>query len=258
MSGEHGKLVSGAAYRAHYDSLSGFEGVCTLARARWNLEMLAEAPAGRVLEVGCGSMILARMAREVGIGFTSWTLVEPQEDFVALARAAAAEDVRLGVVAGYLEAEGAALAAAEPEGFDTILISSLLHETTQPGPLLAAALALARPGARLLANVPNARSFHRLLAVEAGLIPAPETLSTRDAALGHPVVYDAETFRALLENAGLVDVQIDGYLFKPFTHAQMEKLLGPDDDALVEGLIRLGRQFPDSAAEICATGRKPG
>ena len=258
MSGEYGKLVSGAVYRAHYDSLEGFEGVCTLARARWNLEMLAETPAGRVLEVGCGSMILARLAREAGIGFTSWTVVEPEGDFVALARAAAEEDPRLGVVAGYLEAQCATLAQAAPGGFDTVVISSLLHETSAPEALLDAALALAKPGARLLANVPNARSFHRLLAVEAGLIPAPDTLSARDTTLGHPVVYDAAGFRSLLEAAGLVDLKLDGYLFKPFTHAQMERLLGPDDDALIEGLIRLGRRFPEAAAEIGATGRIPG
>ncbi len=201
------------------------------------------------------------MARAAGIGFDAWTTVEPQDDFVAAARAAAAEDARLQVVQGYLEAQVDTLRALAPGGFDTVVISGLLHETSAPGALIAAAMALAAPGARFLASVPNARSFHRLLAVEAGLIPAPDTLSDRDAALGHPVVFDAEGLTVLLSGAGLVDLQIDGYLFKPFTHTQMENLLGAEGSAgsaLVEGLIRLGKLFPGAAAEICATGRKPG
>ena len=114
------------------------------------------------------------------------------------------------------------------------------------------------PAVRLLASVPNAGSFHRLLAVEAGFIPSPATLSLRDLALGHPVVFDGAALTALLDRAGLIDLTLDGYLFKPFTNAQMEVVLASADAGLVDGLIRLGRIFPDQAAEICAIGRKPG
>lgn len=105
--------------------------------------------------------------------------------------------------------------------------------------------------------MPNARSFHRLLAVEAGLIPAPDALSDRDRLLGHPVVFDAQSFTALMEGAGLGELTLDGYLFKPFTNAQMELVLDSAPEGLVDGLIALGRRFPDQAAEICIIGRKP-
>ena len=55
----------------------------------------------------------------------------------------------------------------------------------------------------------------------------------------------------------MTDLTLDGYLFKPFTNAQMELLLNDADHDLTDGLIALGRRFPDHAAEICVIGRKP-
>ena len=253
----HGKLVTAAEYRANYDPLSGFESVCSLARQRRNLEFLAAVRPKRILEVGCGSMILATMAEGLALDFDSWVIVEPEPDFVVAARSATSADARICVIEGYLEASLDRLRDLAPEGFDAVLIAGLLHETATPDVLLSAAVSVASPGAQVLASVPNARSFHRLLAVEAGLFASPGTLSVRDVALGHPVVYDAEGLSALMSRAGLRDLILDGYLFKPFTNAQMELVLNASDRDLTDGLIRLGRQFPDHAAEICATGTKP-
>ena len=44
----HGKLVAPEQYRAHYDPLSGFESVCSLARQRRNLEFLAATRPRRI------------------------------------------------------------------------------------------------------------------------------------------------------------------------------------------------------------------
>lgn len=256
-----GKLVAREQYRAVYDPLSGFESICSRARQRRNIAFLTQHRPRRILEVGCGAMILARMEGADALDFDSWTIVEPEPDFVAAARQATDGDARFRVVPGYLEAVLPDLLAAQPQGFDAAILAGLLHETAAPAALLAAAVQALSPGGHLLASVPNARSFHRLLAVEAGLIPAPQTLSPRDKALGHPVVFDAAGLTALVEAAGLTGLTLDGYLFKPFTHAQMERVLDAESpallDALVDGLITLGRQFPDHAAEICVTGCKP-
>jgi SAM-dependent methyltransferase len=256
-----GKLVAREDYRAVYDPLSGFENICSLARQRRNIAFLTQHAPRRILEVGCGAMILARMDGAEALAFDSWTIVEPEPDFVAAARQATAGDARFRIVPGYLEAVLAGLQQDQPQGFDAVLLSGLLHETGAPAVLLAAAVQALAPGGHLLASVPNAASFHRLLAVEAGLIPAPQTLSPRDKALGHPVVFDARGLGALMASAGLTELTLDGYLFKPFTHAQMELVLQAESpalvDCLVDGLISLGRKFPDQAAEICVTGRKP-
>lgn len=257
----HGKMVSADDYCASYDPQAGFERVCSLARQRRNLDFLHQHRPRRVLEVGCGTMMLGRMAQEAGLDFALWAIVEPASAFAAAARAAFAGDARFHVVQDYLEAGGPALRQLAPDGFDAVLLSGLLHETLAPEALLRAGVEQLAPGGALLASVPNALSFHRLLAVEAGLAPTPHTLSARDRALGHPVVFDRQGFMALMAGAGLEGLTCDGYLFKPFTNAQMERLLDADPEApaarLVDGLIRLGRQFPDHAAELCITGTRP-
>jgi len=256
-----GKLVPREDYRAVYDPLAGFESICSRARQRRNIAFLTTHAPRRILEVGCGAMILATLDGAERLSFDVWTIVEPEPDFQAAARQATAGDARFRVVPGYLEAVLTDLLTSQPQGYDAVLLSGLLHETAAPDVLLAAAVQALTPGGHLLASVPNARSFHRLLAVEAGLIPAPATLSPRDRALGHPVVFDADGLRTLVAAAGLTGLTLDGYLFKPFTHAQMELLLQAEGpalrDCLVDGLIALGKQFPDHAAEICVTGRKP-
>ena len=255
-----GKLVPREDYRAAYDPLSGFESICSRARQRRNIAFLTTHAPRRILEVGCGAMILATLDGAERLAFDVWTIVEPEPDFQAAARQAIAGDARFRVVPGYLEAVLAGLLEAQPQGYDAVLLSGLLHETAAPDVLLAAAVQALTPGGHLLASVPNAQSFHRLLAVKAGLIPAPETLSPRDRALGHPAVFGADGLRTLVAAAGLTGLTLDGYLFKPFTHAQMELLLQAESpalrDCLVDGLIALGKQFPDHAAEICVTGRK--
>lgn len=253
----HGKLVTRQDYRAVYDPLSGFERICSLARQRRCLEFLRAARPRRILEVGCGAMILAEMARGLDLDHESWTVAEPEPDFVAAARTAMAGDQRFAVLQGYLEDLSLPLRARAPQGFDAVLLSGLLHETAAPEALLAAALDLAAPGGWVLASVPNAQSFHRLLAVEAGLIPSADTLGDRDRRLGHPVVYDAGSFTALMAAAGLGELTLDGYLFKPFTNDQMELVLAQAPEGVVDGLIALGRRFPAQAAEICVIGRKP-
>lgn len=256
-----GKLVSARDYHAAYDPLTGFEGICTLARQRRNLAFLQEVQPAHVLEVGCGALLLSRMAREAGLATPRWTIVEPVAEFAQAARAFAQIDGGIEVIEGYLETSAKGLRAARPQGHDSVVLSGLLHETSDPLALLAAAVELAAPGAQVLASVPNARSFHRLLAVAAGLIPTPDTLTDRNHALGQPVVFDARGLSELMTRAGLTDLACDGYLFKPFTHAQMDLVLADAPSgsraALVEGLIRLGADFPDQAAEICVIGRKP-
>ena len=85
-----GKLVARDQYRANYDPLTGFESICSLARQRRNLAFLSASRPRRILEVGCGSMILGAMARDLSLAFDTWTIVEPEPDFLSAARAATA------------------------------------------------------------------------------------------------------------------------------------------------------------------------
>jgi SAM-dependent methyltransferase len=162
------------------------------------------------------------------------------------------------VVTDYIEQADAALSAEWPTpAVDLLIVSGVIHETGAPEALLRAGLQWLRPGGHLLVSVPNALSFHRLLAVQMGLIEAPEALSERNRQLGQPRVYRPQDLRAMVAALGLREVALDGYLFKPFTHAQMALLLPSLGERGAQGLIELGRHFPLQAAEIALLARKP-
>jgi SAM-dependent methyltransferase len=138
-----------------------------------------------------------------------------------------------------------------------LIVSGVIHETGEPEALLRAGLRWLKPGGHLLVSVPNALSFHRLLAVEMGLMDKPEVLSERNRLLGQPRVYRPMDLREQVMALGLDEVALDGYLFKPFTHGQMAPLLPSLGERGVQGLIELGRRFPMQAAEIALLARKP-
>jgi SAM-dependent methyltransferase len=257
MGPPRGKLLGAAEYAARHDGELGFEAAVIRARQNCNLRFLAARPPGSILEVGCGPFLLARRALACAIAFAEWAIVEPAEGYATAAGELARSDPRIKVVRGYLEESIAALQGLAPHGFDTVLISSVLHETTRPEALIKAAIDAMRSGGQILTNVPNALSFHRLLAVKMGLIPAPDTLTERNQRLGQPIVYAPQSLQALLLGAGLVDLRLEGYLFKPFTNEQMALLASHLGEAVIAGLEELGRDFPEHAAEICITATKP-
>lgn len=257
-----GKSLAADDYAARHDAHADFEDVCLLARQQQNLRVLARLRPSRVLEVGCGPNLLFPQALAQGLAPTRWVVVEPAERYVQGAQALAAQHPALAAVHGYVELAGEALGALLPDTAraDLVIVSGVIHETSEPEALLRAALAWLRPGGHLLVSVPNALSFHRLLAVQMGLMQRPEVLSERNRLLGQPRVFGPEDLRALVRGLGLglEEDSLEGYLFKPFTHAQMATLVPQLGATGVQGLIDLGRQFPLQAAEICLVARRAG
>ena len=253
-----GKSLAADDYAERHDLHADFEDVCLLARQQQNLRVLADLRPRRVLEVGCGPQLLSVQAWAQGLPIERWVAVEPAERYVQAAREASARHPGLFAVHGYIEQAAPALASLLPEGAraDLVVVSGVIHETSEPEALLAAALAWLRPGGHLLVSVPNAQSFHRLLAVQMGLMERPELLSERNRLLGQPRVFGPQDLRDLVAGMGLEEDRLDGYLFKPFTHAQMASLVPQLGAPGVQGLIDLGRQFPLQAAEICLVARQ--
>lgn len=251
-----GKLMTADTYAAAYVEDYGFEAVCALARQRRNLRFLEERRPETILEVGAGKILLAGLPGARALPFRTWAIVEPARQFAAAVREEVAGDRRFAVVEEYLEGLRGTLDAISPPGFDAVIVSGLVHETAMPEVLLATAMSHLKSGGRMLVSAPNAQSFHRLLAVESGLIASPYELSALDRQLGHVKVYDRASLEKLIMEAGLTDLSFDGYLFKPFTNAQMQNIVQATGPAVVEGLMALGVRFPEHAAEICVTGKK--
>lgn len=254
-----GKPLSADEYAARHDSALDFESVCLLARQQHNLRQLDALQPSVVLEVGCGPELLCLEALARPNRITQWVAVEPAARWAEAARQATRQEPRFTVIHDYIEQAEPGLLASWPAGptADLVIVSGVIHETAEPEALLRAAIQWLSPGGHLLVSVPNALSFHRLLAVQMGLIDAPQALGERNRLLGQPRVYRPEDLQALIVSLGLAEVSLDGYLFKPFTHAQMAALLPGLGRQGVQGLIELGRHFPLQAAEIALLARRP-
>lgn len=225
-----------------------FEPIQAAYRRRRVLERIARRAPRRLLEVGCGERPLFTDLPELEV-----TVVEPAPAFAQGARQLAAGRDSVRVVEATLEQSAATL-----EPFDAIVLGSLLHEVPDPQALLAAARRLCTAQTLLHVNVPNARSLHRLLAVAMGLIEAPAALSATQRTMQQRGTYDRDALHAELARAGFQVVE-DGTLFvKPFTHAQMQRLVdeGFMTPEMLDGLDRLAEQLPQLGSELWVDARR--
>lgn len=250
------KLMGAEDYARTYLVDMEFERHLITARQDRCLEFLAAHEPASVLEVGCGPDLLIDRFDLPGSSIRQWMVVEPSF-YADRIEAMMPGCAKLGLTRGYLEDRMEALRAAAPGGYAAVLLSGLLHETSSPATMLADAFRLLAPGGHLLVSVPNAKSFHRLLAVEMGLMAAATQLSERNVALGQPVVYHRETLEALVRDAGFEALEFSGYMFKPFSNDQMARALDAIGTDVVGGLNDLGKRFPENAAEIAVVARKP-
>jgi 2-polyprenyl-3-methyl-5-hydroxy-6-metoxy-1,4-benzoquinol methylase len=133
--------------------------------------------------------------------------------------------------------------------FNTIIIEHVLEHVDLPIVLLMKVKEWLMPGGKILIGVPNGNSIHRLVAVKMGLLKQPCELNSRDHALGHRRVYTHDSLRADLFSAGLVVIQMGGIFFKPLSNQQIQDNW---TEAMIQGFYELGKDFPESAAEIYA------
>lgn len=230
-----------AQYREH-----GFETVMVAARRQRVLESLGDSAGKRVLEIGCG------MEPAVASLTRSWSrvVVEPAASFASAARAQLAGQPRSEVVEGFFEEVANAAPASGP--FDTVIVSSLLHEVADPRRLLSAVRSVCAAGALVHVNVPNARSFHRILAVEMGLIADVFEPSETERKFQRTTRFDMASLVAFVEEHGFAVRAFGSYFVKPFTHDQMQRArqAGIVDEAMLRGLYRMARHLPDLGAEL--------
>jgi hypothetical protein len=237
-------------YAEQYEAGS-FETILVGVRRRHVLEWLRRYEAQCVLEVGCALEPLFTHYDD----FSLWRTVEPIAEFALRAHNLAAENSRVQVLEGYIEDQAAALAN---ERFDFITVSGLLHEVPDPRRVLDAVHSVCNERTTVHFNVPNASSFHRLLAVEMGLIGDVSEPSEMDRRFGHRVRFDCAHFTELVEGAGFSIVESGTYFVKPFTHEQMDAIIrtGAFPPSLLDGLDRMVKYMPEHGCELYANVRK--
>jgi dTDP-4-amino-4,6-dideoxygalactose transaminase/SAM-dependent methyltransferase len=250
------KEVRLRTYEDTYLGDAGFESNLLGARQQLILDLLQRERPRRVVEVGCGADMLARRAREEGLLAEQWVVVEPSRAFAQLARDAATEDASLVVVESFFEDSVPELLAIAGGLVDMVVLSGLLHELESPAVVLHAAREILSSTGLLHVNVPNAFSLHRRLAQAMGLIPDVHHPSERNRELEQFHVFDRESLRATVQDAGFIPEDEGGYFLKPFTHAQMLSIRGLLSPTMLQGLWQLGRALPDLASEIYVNARR--
>jgi SAM-dependent methyltransferase len=224
---------------------SDFEPVQVQMRKRMLGALLERQTPRRILEVGCGTESLFGHWPH----FEEFVVVEPGAGFAEKARQDAAGDPRIHVVEDFIESAAPALSGRQ---FDLVLVSGLLHEVPDPAAVLKGLRPLCGGHTLVHVNVPNARSLHRLLAMEMGLIETLTQISDRQKALQQSRTFDMDALILLSGECGFRVAEQGSYFIKPFTHSQMADLHGSGflDDRMLNGLYRLERHLPGLGSEI--------
>lgn len=238
-----------ADYEREY-AASSFETVQARYRKRLVLELMDRLRPRRVLEVGCGMDTLAN----------HWTaaerfvILEPAANFAQKARQETRGRSDVEVVEAYVED------ARLGEQFDLILLSGLLCEVPDPELPLRAVRPYCGPDSTVHVNVANSRSFHRVLALEMGLIASLTELSPLQRKLQQFRTFTQEELRDLASSNGYRIETSGGYFVKPFTHGQMQQLIASQflTEQMLDGLWGVARHIPDLGSEIYVNLRLEG
>lgn len=231
-------------YGGHYEQAS-FEPVMVRIRRQRVLQSIGEIRNRRVLEIGCGLDPVANYA----IGAQKWVIVEPASRFADAARGSLADRSEVTVINGFFEEIARSVMS---EGFDIVVVSSLLHEVEEPARLLRAIRSVCGSETTIHINVPNVRSFHRLLAFEMGLIQDLFERSQTEERFQRKTRFDLQKLQELVGAEGFVVKDSGTYFIKPFTHHQMQTALDVAviDEKVIEGLSAMIKHLPQMGCEI--------
>jgi SAM-dependent methyltransferase len=210
-------------------------------------EILNKYAHSSILEVGCG---LESIFLDID-DFNKITVVEPADLFFekALLDKESKSDKDISIIKGYLEESTDKL---RNNTFDFILISSLLHEIPNVDLFLNSIYNLANENTIIHVNVPNADSFHRVLAVEMGLIQSQFEKSLNNIEFQQNVIFNMSKLKMVFDKAGFEILEEGSYSVKLFRHIEMQNLIdsGFIDLKFLEGLYKMEKYMPGLGSEI--------
>jgi hypothetical protein len=131
--------------------------------------------------------------------------------------------------------------------YSTIIMSHVLEHIEDPVAVLTKIYDWLDDDGVFLISVPNAKSIHRMVAVEMGLLSSIYELNSRDNELGHYRVYDHDALKAHLMQAGYKIKETGGVFLKPISNGQIEKNWSAE---MINGFYKVGKYFQEYCAEI--------
>lgn len=227
-----------------------FEETISDIRRRCVLGQIGDTNQKSILEVGCGMHPLFLDIEN----YQTMVIVEPGSDFCKNAEKTDAfqkAGSRIRILQGFLEERTEDILHLNIN-FDTIIVSSLLHEVEDPKKLLSSVRAVCADNTIVHINVPNARSLHRLIAYESGMISSLYEKSALQKSLQQHSTYDMELLINDVKEAGFDVISQGSYFIKPFTHSQMQRMLDENiiSGQVLDGLEKLTRYLPEYGADI--------
>lgn len=233
-------------YTSEYKK-DNFEEYEVVYRRKTILNHIEKYQSKKLLEIGCG---MAPLFEFMG-GYDLYCLIEPSKEFFCFARKLHEKSKgksRRVLINDFF--------GKNPEvrkyDYDFIILSSLLHELEDPKEILLNVAEVCNKDTVVHVNVPNANSFHRVLARNMGLISDVHQLTERNMRFQQHTVFDMDDLRKIVKSAGFDVIEEGSYFFKPFTHSQMYTMIkiGIIDEKVLDGLDKMCGIFPDYGAEI--------
>lgn len=202
---------------------------------------------GRALEFGCSDGYMTSLIAPL---CKNLTVVDGSQTFIDLARKRLLSDT---------EFVHALFEEFNPnKKFDYIFATYVLEHVTDAVGFLKHARSLLDKHGLLFIVVPNARAMSRQIARHMGLIDDLFALTQNDFHHGHRRVYDRISLNRDIEAAGLQQMCNGGLLLKLLADFQMDKMIdiGILGDAQIEGLYKMGLEYPDFAGSLFSVCKK--
>ena len=224
-----------------------FEDIQVAIRIKKVVEIIQQYEHHSILEIGCGFEPFFKYFDD----YQQMTVVDPCNEFINNAKELSAGNQRVRCIQGFLE-DQIALLNRGGQRFDFVILTSLLHEVENPSDFLIKLKSVCNPHTVVHVNVPNAYSFHRLLAKEMGLIQEVFDKSDRQIMLQQQTMFSMESLSELLRQTGFKTLEQGTYFVKPFTHDQLYRMLssGIIDERVLDGLFQMDKYMPEYGSEI--------
>lgn len=225
-----------------------FEDYQIIYRRKKIIEILSKYSHKKILEIGCGMEPLFKYIND----YEEYVVVEPSYEFFKNALKESKENVVCKNEYFKYSDE------LKNMKFDYIVCSSLLHELEKPQEMIRDMYHICKEDTIVHINVPNAESFHRLLAVESKIIPATDFFSERNILFQQNTVFSLKQLKKLVEINGFEVIDEGTYFIKPFSHDQMYKLLEEKiiTEDVLDGLYNMEKYLPKLGSELYVNVKK--
>jgi len=197
-----------------------------------------------VLSLGIGHKVVNEIiSDEFNHGLESHTILEGSIDIIdSFAKELTHHKDKIELVHTYFE-------EYETERqFDVIEMGFVLEHVDDPAFMLKKYSKFLKKGGVIFIAVPNAKSLHRMIGFEAGLIDDIYKLSEYDIKLGHKRYFDVDIISRMVIDSGFKIIKSSGLLLKPITTSQIAQLNWQSN--IINALLKIGDNYPEISNSI--------